>query len=80
MNILFIKLIMDDIRKPNNKVLLEETLLHIDTIKKDVDIIKSDLKMISQFISKQKKEEELLKNGFKCNAPDTNDGGWWWWL
>ena len=89
MNILFNNIIMEDtkklsddirdLRQPTNKLLLEETLLILNTIKRDVDACKSDLKIISQHISTKKREDELLKKGININ-PNKSDGSWWWWL
>ena len=68
---------MDDLRKPTTKVLLDESLLNLSLIKKDIGKIKSDLKDIIEYISKQKINEEKLKRG---NNLEVNTGGWWWWM
>ncbi len=68
---------MDDLRKPTTKVLLDESLLNLSLIKKDIGKIKSDLKDIIEYISKQKINEEKLKRG--RNLEEKN-GGWWWWM
>ena len=68
---------MDDLRKPSTKVLLEESVLNLDLIKKDFIKIRSDLKDIIKYISIQKINEEQLKRG--RNLEESNEG-WWWWL
>ena len=68
---------MDDLRKPSTKVLLEESVLNLDLIKKDIIKIRSDLKDIIKYISIQKINEEQLKRG--RNLEESNEG-WWWWL
>ncbi len=68
---------MDDLRKPSTKVLLEESVLNLDLIKKDIIKIRSDLKDIIKYISIQKINEEQLKRG--RNLEEANEG-WWWWL
>ena len=68
---------MDDLRKPTTKILLDETLLNLKLMNKDIIKIKSDIKQIIEYISIQKINEEKLKIG--RNLEEKNDG-WWWWM
>lgn len=68
---------MDDLRKPTTKILLDETLLNLKLMNKDIIKIKSDIKQIIEYISIQKINEEKLKRG--RNLEEKNDG-WWWWM
>ena len=68
---------MDDLRKPSSKVLLDEALLNIQLMNKDIIKIKSDLKDIIESISIKKINEEKLKRGINL---EEGNGGWWWWM
>ena len=68
---------MDDFRKPSTKVLLDESLLNLQLMNKDIIKIKSDLKQILEYLTIQKINEEKLKKG--RNLEEKN-GGWWWWM
>jgi len=74
---IFILLIMDDFRQPSTKVLLDESLLNLQLMNKDIIKIKSDLKQILEYLTIQKINEEKLKKG--RNLEEKN-GGWWWWM
>jgi len=68
---------MDDFRKPSTKVLLDESLLNLQLMNKDIIKIKSDLKQILEYLTIEKMNEEKLKRG--RNLEEKN-GGWWWWM
>ena len=68
---------MDDLRKPSTKLLLDESLLNLSLMNKDIIKIKSDLKQILEYLTIQKINEEKLKRG--RNLEEKN-GGWWWWM
>mgnify|MGYP003146873944 CR=1 FL=1 len=68
---------MDDLRKVSTKVLLDESVLSLNLIKKDIKKIKSDIKDIIEYISVQKINEEKLKKGGNL---DEKNQGWWWWM
>jgi len=67
----------EDIRQPTNKTLIEEVLLEIRKLEKDLSHIKNDLKEIHRYIAIQHINDEKLQQGENLEPIGFTGGSWW---
>ena len=65
-----------DIRQPTNKTLLEETLLQIASMQRDINSIKTFIHDIKESIAIKQINEDKLQQG--QNLDDSSHFGAWW--
>ena len=66
----------EDLRQPSNKTLIEEVLLEIRKLEKDLSHIKNDLKEIHRYMAIQYMNEEKLQQGENLE-PVGYEQVWW---